>query len=212
MRRITKGGAEPKIFASCKRSYGVGGYRQITRDERHAMRCACIPEQYFLCAYCCQSITGEPTDTVVEHVEAQSAAPHRSLDYSNIVLSCRAPNQCDAAHRSKPLPLTPLMKECETELRFKLSGRVEGLTPRAKKSIAVLNLGDTPANNRGLVEKRKQLSINLLWEMAGADPSDIREDDELIKMLIADLNTPQNGKLQSYAPALANTLSHWLAP
>jgi hypothetical protein len=35
------------------------------------------------------------------------------------------------AHGSQPLPLTPLMPECETELRFKFSGRVEGLTERA---------------------------------------------------------------------------------
>ncbi len=59
-----------------------------------------------------------------------------------IVASCNTPNQCGDAHKSQHLPLTPLMTECETELRFKISGRVEGLSDRAADTIRVLNLGD----------------------------------------------------------------------
>ena len=35
------------------------------------------------------------------------------------------------------LLLTPFMNECETEFKFKISGRVEGLTYRAIETIKV---------------------------------------------------------------------------
>ena len=71
------------------------------------------------------------------------------------------------------------MAECETELKFKLSGRVEGLTKRAKDAITVLNLGESEQSNRSLVEKRKQLVSSLLM-VNGVDPDDGLEDDALI--------------------------------
>jgi hypothetical protein len=78
------------------------------------------------------------------------------------------------------------MTECETELRFKISGRVEGLTDRAGVTIRVLNLGDDEKNNRALIEKRKQLSNALLWENV-INPDDGLEDDEILNILISDL-------------------------
>ncbi len=75
-----------------------------------------------------------------EHVVTRSIAPNRSLDFSNIVASCTTPRQCDAAHKLQPFALTPFMNECETEFKFKISGRVEGLTDRAIETIKVLKL------------------------------------------------------------------------
>lgn len=170
-------------------------------------------EQYYLCAYCCDRITGNSADTVNEHVEARKINRRRSLDHLNIVASCRTKKQCDAAHGSQALPLTPLMPECETELRFRLSGRVEGLTERAREAIRVLNLGDTEKNNKALIEKRKQLVDGLIWANYGGDPDqlELEEDEELIRMLIDDLARPQNGKLEPFAPVLINILSTRLA-
>lgn len=61
------------------------------------------------------------------------------------------------------------MPECETELRFKISDRVEGLSQRAKDTIKILNLGERETNNRALIEKRKQLS-NALILTNGVNP------------------------------------------
>jgi uncharacterized protein (TIGR02646 family) len=162
VRKIDKGN-EPESLAAFKRANPHDRYRDLTEAERRDVRDACTQEQYFLCAYCCQTITGESTDTMNEHVEAQALAPNRTLDFDNIVASCKTAKQCDAAHKSQPLPLTPLMPECQVELRFKLSGRVEGTTPRAIEAIRVLNLGDTEASNKALIEKRKQLVEGLIW-------------------------------------------------
>lgn len=209
MRKIVKG-SEPCALADWKRANPTGRYGQLTEVERQDIREACTQEQHFLCAYCCTEITGSNADTMNEHVEAQRLAPQRSLDFSNIVASCTTPKQCDNSHDSQPLPLTPLMDECETELRFKISGRVEGLTERARESIRVLNLGESEASNKQLVAKRKQLSEALLWTN-GIDPSEGLEDEELLLVVVEDLLTPDaDGRLQPFAPVVANILRGWV--
>lgn len=166
--------------------------------------------QFYLCAYCCSEISGESQDTVNEHVEARALASHRSLDFTNIVASCKTKGQCDAHHKSQALPLTPLMDECETEFNFKISGRVEGKSARAIESIRVLNLGDNERNNKSLIEKRKQLSHNLMMAN-GLDPDEGLEDDELLLAVIDDLLTPTEGRLSPFAPVVANILRSWIS-
>ena len=102
------------------------------------------------------------------------------------------------------------MEACETELIFKLSGRVSGRTERAVETIKVLNLGDTEQNNRGLIEKRKQL-VHTLLLTNGVDPSEGLDDNELIEIMIDDLSTPENGKLEAFSPVVVNVLKQWIA-
>lgn len=218
MRKITKT-APPQSFVTWVRSkpnnknenqwfqelYKQGQQQVIADLSRHN-----ATEQFYLCAYCCDRVTGDSSDTMNEHVEARAIAPKRSLDFHNIVASCRTSNQCDSAHKSQPFALTPFMNECETELNFKISGRVEGLTARARETIRVLNLGDNEQNNKSLVEKRKQLSHNLMWSN-GINPSQGLEDDDLLLLVIDDLMTPQNGELAPFAPVVANILRNWIA-
>jgi hypothetical protein len=101
------------------------------------------------------------------------------------------------------------MAECETELRFKISGRVAGLSDRSITMVQVLNLGDQEKNNRALIEKRKQLSNALLWAN-GINPDEGLEDEELLKMLIDELIEPQEGQLEPFAPVVINILQGWL--
>ncbi|NOQ13212.1 MAG: TIGR02646 family protein [Methyloprofundus sp.] len=206
MRKIDKG-IEPIELTEWKRSNPAGTYNDLSHIERKAIRFDCLREQFYLCAYCCQAIN--ENNCMNEHVEARNIAPHRSLDFLNIVASCTTNRQCDKAHGSQALPLTPLMMACETEFKFKISGRVEGLTERAKKSIQVLNLGDTRQNNRSLIEKRKQLSDALLLTN-GIDPAEGVDDDELLEMLIDDIKCPKEGKLEGFSPVAVNILQSWL--
>ncbi|MBD2315184.1 TIGR02646 family protein [Desertifilum sp. FACHB-1129] len=207
MRRISKG-AEPPCLTAWKRTNPHGRYHQLTDDIRRNIRQCALEEQFYLCAYCCQKI--QDIDTCHnEHIEAQKLNPERTLDFLNIVASCNTPNQCGDAHQSQHLPLTPLMMECETELRFKISGRVEGLSDRAIETIRVLNLGDREQNNRSLIEKRKQLS-NVLFLSNGVDPNEGLEDEELLEMLIADLSPPQQGQMEPFTPVVVNILRNWL--
>ncbi|EKP0294307.1 TPA: hypothetical protein ACSCX2_003510 [Aeromonas veronii] len=212
MRKVDKG-QEPASLAAFKRQHPHARYHDLPNDEegqaiRQHIREACTAEQFYLCAYCCQAISGTHVDTMNEHVEARDLAPNRTMDFSNMVASCRAPKQCDAAHGSQPLPLTPLMAECETELRFRWSGRVEGLTERARETIRVLNLGDTEQSNKALVAKRKQLVDSLIWTHSGDGPEQLvlEDDAQLLAMLIEDLSQPEQGKLEPFAPVLVNIL------
>ena len=206
MRNINKG-IEPKSLALWRRAHPNSNYDDLTHIERQSIRADCLKEQFYLCAYCCQAITDE--NCMNEHVEARNIAPNRSLDFSNIVASCTTPKQCDDAHGSQNLPLTPLVTECETELKFKISGRIVGLTARAQESIRVLNLGDTEQNNRSLIEKRKQLSHALLFAK-DINPSAGLDDEQLINMVINDISQPTSGKLEAFSPVVANILQGWL--
>jgi uncharacterized protein (TIGR02646 family) len=212
MRTISKG-AEPCCLTAWKRKNTHGAYDDLDKTEegqvvRAKIRDYALNEQFYLCAYCCQQIK-EINACHNEHLEAQKLNPKCTLDFSNIVASCNTPNQCGDAHKSQHLPLTPLMTECETELRFKISGRVEGLTDRAAVTIRVLNLGDHETNNRALIEKRKQLSNTLLWEN-GINPDDGLEDDEILNILISDLSQPQQDHMEPFTPVVINILRSWL--
>jgi uncharacterized protein (TIGR02646 family) len=216
VRKITKGN-EPASFAEWCRDKPPeqnmnDRFKQLHRDERwdiiHDLSRSCAAEQYFLCCYCCGDIS-DGSFRMNEHVKARKTYPELSLDYGNIAASCKNRNQCDKAHGYKELPLTPFMDECETELKFYISGRVKGLTPRAEETIRVLNLGDNEINNKTLVAKRKQLSLELLYEQ-GLYPDDPIDDEALLNDVISDLLSPVDGKLKPFAPVVANILRGWI--
>ena len=211
MRKINKRpGFEPLSLTDWKGKHLKGKYTDLTNVEREDIRSECLEEQYFLCAYCCKSISGKNHDCMNEHVEARRIAPQRSLDFTNIVASCTTPKQCDNSHDSQPLPLTPFMAGCETDLEFTLSGKVRGLTPDALETIRVLNLGDDRKNNKSLIEQRKQF-IQAMMFANGINPNDGLDDDELIEMVIDDISTPADGKLEAFVPVIVNVLRQWVA-
>nr|WP_225908749.1 retron system putative HNH endonuclease [Pseudomonas lactucae] len=188
-----------------KRANPKGGYSDLSAEERTRIRHACIEEQHGLCAYCCHEITLNSAHN--EHVEARQTAPHRSLDFSNIVASCNRSKQCGKAHAHHCLPLTSLMDECETELKFYLSGRVEGLSARAATSIQVLNLGDSRENNRALFGARKSILDALLYN-SGMEDDDLEVADiDLLMALKEELEQPDaNNRLKPFAPVLVNVI------
>lgn len=208
MQTISKG-TEPPLLTQWKHSNPNSRYADLTDELRQVIRKACAAEQLYLCAYCGKEISASKSDTVNEHVEAQRLAPNRSLDFSNIVASCNTRKQCDKAHGSQNLPLTPLMSECETELSYGIDGCVAGLTQEAETAIDILNLGRSLATNKALVEQRRQLAQTLILR-EGVGPSSDAEDDALLLILIDELQQPENGRLTAYSPALVNILRSWL--
>lgn len=206
MRKITKGD-EPAVLTQWKRTNPRGRYTDLSHEERNSIRQACIEEQYGLCAYCCNTIT--ITNAHNEHVEAQRIAPNRTVDYSNIVASCNRTQQCGDSHAHQALPLTSLMDECETEVKFYLSGRVEGLSARATTSIQVLNLGDSREKNRALFNDRRDILSTLLFNNL-MDREDINiENIDLLNILAEELQQPDvNRRLKPFSPVLVNVIRH----
>jgi uncharacterized protein (TIGR02646 family) len=204
VRKIVKG-SEPKTLSHWKRHNPNGKYQDLSKVERQAIRNACLEEQYYLCAYCCQGIVDKNSHN--EHIQAQHVAPNHTLNFDNIVASCNKVKQCGEAHKVKSLPLTPLMPECETELEFSLSGRVKGITARATETINILNLGD---GNKALIETRKQLLYELIFTHS-EHPEELQLlDDDLLQILMEEINQPQDGQLSDFAPILQNILRQFL--
>lgn len=210
MRLITKG-QEPIELTAWKTANRNGRYQNLDESEqgklaRQAIRKSAIQEQYGLCAYCCKQINESNSNN--EHLVSQRGAPNRTLDFANIVASCTTPRRCNQERGSKNLPLTPLMPECETELRFCLSGKVEGITERAIEAIEVLAL-----NTRGIREERKQLVDEWLF-INGAPPDDLRLlDDQLLDNLLIGLQQPDDaGELPPFSPVLINIIRQLLRP
>lgn len=210
MRKIDKG-EECEQLRAWKDKNPKGKYEDLDHETRRAVRQSLLDEQYYLCAYCCNKLTGLD-DCHNEHILPQSsqskAAQQATLLHTNLVASCNLPRQCGDEHGKQELPLTPLMAECETELRFKWSGRVEGLSERARESIKVLNLGDNEVHNKALIERRKRLCEDLLLVRYGPGGPESWSVEEVgvLQMLLEELSCPSDGRLEAYAPVLCNIL------
>lgn len=204
MRKIIKG-AEPDSFAKWKLKNKTATYPDLPHEERQTVRAACITEQFGLCAYCCQSITVDGSHN--EHVEAQNLVHNRTLDFTNIVASCESRPHCGHGRGTQPLGLTPFMDECETELKFYLSGLVAGKTARAKEAIETLNLGHTEESNRALIGRRRTLVEALIYKV-GVQPGELPEieDKEILDLLLDDLLLPKAQKLEPFSPVLVNII------
>lgn len=203
MRQIRKGD-EPVALNRWKRLNSGKSYKDLSSDLRCAIGNACVKEQYYLCGYCCKRIDVDSSHN--EHLIPQSADARRTLDFDNIIASCNTNKQCGKAHGSKNLTMTPLMPECETDLKYYISGVVEGLTDNARNMIDVLNLGDTRKRNRRLVEIRKYVIFSLLFQH-GTHLEELQMlDADLIGLLIDEFQSPDNGKLEPYSPVIVSVL------
>ncbi len=208
MRNIHKQTCDP--LDDWNRKNPQSRYQDLDDATRRSIRACLLREQHGLCAFCCKAL-GSVDECHNEHLRAQATHPSETLDYDNLVASCNTKRQCGDAHGSQDLPLTPLMPECETEFRFRLSGRVEGRTDRARETIRVLNLGDREENNKALIEKRKQLCDALIWQSYGASADELEiESPDIIALLIEEISRPQDGLLDPFAPVLINVLQQQL--
>lgn len=212
MRKISKINEPPELTQWKRKNPKLHRYEDLYKSDKseqgkivaEKINEKNIADQFGLCAYCCKQI--DKSNSMNEHLIPRDKDHTKELDFSNIVASCTTRNQCDNAHKSQDLPLTPLMPECEAELRFSLSGGVEGKTTRAETTIEVLQL-----DNRSLKEIRKQLIAEMLI-CQGVPPDNLPflEDEELLNMMIEDLKQPKQGLLDAFSPVLVNVLQHYL--
>lgn len=205
MRQILKvAGWEPEELTAWKRVNSGKHYQDLQPEIRQAIRRAAIKEQFSLCGYCCQRISLK--NSTNEHVISQQGDRNQTLNFANIIASCNKKIRCNKARGAKELALTPLMSECETELKFYLSGKVEGQTERAKQAIKVLGLDE-----KAIRDERKQL-VDILIYTTGSKPDELALlGDELLKDLVNTLGQPdESGMLPPYSPALINIIREFL--
>jgi hypothetical protein len=99
------------------------------------------------------------------------------------------------------------MPECEVELKFYLSGKVEGETERASEVIEVLGL-----DNKAIREERRRLVDNLIYINTGSQSDELALlGDELLNDLLNGLGKPDDSEvLPAYSPALVSIIRAFL--
>lgn len=208
MRKISKR-SEPQKLLDWKRKHRHGSYRDIANtDISFSIREACIQEQYGLCAFCCVSICADASSSHNAHLQSQHHFPQKSLFWDNIVASCNNGNSCGKHQKDQELPLSPLMEECEREVKFCLSGKVKGLTVRADEAIRILNL-----NDETLCQRRKRSINDFLFSKnySSSEEDPLSLDRKTWQAIIDDCCTPdESGRLPAFTPALANIGWHLL--
>ncbi len=198
MRRIVKH-EECTELATWKTHNPGKVYNDLDGSVRQPIRKSLLKEQHGLCAFCCDRIPKEKGRNA--HLFSQRDFPQKSLEWDNIVVSCEKKYCCDTKQGGVSIPLTPLMKECEKEIKFYASGRIEGVTERAKITIKTLGLDDYRLCTM------RRVALQLLAQREGCDPIQevsILSDEEKL-LLIQAINTPdEEEKLPSFAPVLVN--------
>lgn len=118
---------------------------------RGELRRALIEEQYHICCYCCGRVT--ETRAHNEHIRPRDRYPRESMDYNNIVASCKSDVSCGQRKGSEfdeRLFVSPLETDCESHFGYYENGEIFGLDERGTYTIDLLNL-----NSRQLRDARK---------------------------------------------------------
>jgi uncharacterized protein (TIGR02646 family) len=179
------------------------GFQNIRNDIRQS----CIEEQFFLCAYCCDRITINSSHN--EHIIPQKslAGNNLTLDYDNIVASCQSNNSCGHKKANLSINLTPLMPECETEIVYKINGKITNTMPRAGITVSVLNL-----RNSALENKRKTIIDLVLFDYVDDIQNLILEDNEYLELIIEEISQQDlDGKMEAFSPIIVNAVRQFIS-
>ncbi|MEN2752610.1 retron system putative HNH endonuclease [Psychrobacter sp. FBL11] len=193
MQKINKLGSMPADTEKGFKKYKTASWGDIPEDIKAPLRQQLYDEQLGICCYCCKSLNNEKT--VIEHLKSRRNYPTKRFDYDNLLLSCSISKQCDNAKGSQELLLTPLMNECNNEIKLNLAGELESDTERGKEAIEVLNL-----NSRKACQHRKDL-FTMMGEVFGYDlpykpPLEMKNEDVLESLLTFLTDISQKSELR----------------
>lgn len=142
MRRITRAEA-PEFWVKGKRKYS--NYDDLDREEggrklRGELREHLVLTQKGICAYCCRGIAQD--SSLNEHIKPRTQFPQLSLDYDNLVASCKEIDTCGSkkGHDYSELFVSPLDENCEEHFKYAPDGSIIGITEAGKYTCALLNL------------------------------------------------------------------------
>lgn len=182
---------EPCFLREYKRKHNKEDYEDLNKtltgqELRKKLRHHLIKAQFFVCAYCCCKI--ELENSLIEHIKPQSRYPKLSLNYDNLVVSCRTEgiNTSCGMHKSnyydEKLFISPLEDNCDKNFVFYPNGQIEGVEERGKYTRDILNLDS--------YELKKARSAQL-------KVCESYHDAELVKTYFLEPNN--DGKLEAYA-------------
>lgn len=148
MRKISRQ-KEPDFWIEYKKKRPKERYADLEKSQEgnrvwRNMREFLIQSQYGLCAYCCKNITLD--NSLNEHIRPQAMYPKDTMDYENIVVSCRNDGEDTTCGVRKgdeydgELFVSPLEMNCEREFVFYPNGQIQGTGKRGEYTCKLLNL------------------------------------------------------------------------
>jgi uncharacterized protein (TIGR02646 family) len=131
-----------KLYKETTPEASYGGFG----DTDQLLKKALLEEQGHICAYCMQRIKVDPNKPKmkVEHIQAQTNYPNKSLDYMNMVGVCNGNEggigHCDNSKGNKKLKiLFPHKKDCEQLVKYSTSGEINSNPNREEEVKKKLN-------------------------------------------------------------------------
>ena len=140
---------EPNFWAKYKRFHPKEQSGDLEKSAegneiRRSLRKYLLLSQHGLCAYCCQKIGLD--NSLNEHIKPKSVYPKESMDYENLIVSCKAEGlsaTCGVKkgnYYDEGLFVSPLEEFCEDEFIFYPNGEIEGVGERGRYTCNILNL------------------------------------------------------------------------
>lgn len=110
------------------------------RIARQKLRNHLIEVQKGICAYCCKSIDSD--SSLTEHIKPRDGFPNNTLDYDNMIASCREYDTCSSSKGNEysSLFVSPLEDDVESHFAFAPDGTLICLSERAEFTCKLLNL------------------------------------------------------------------------
>ena len=125
MIRIIKAN-EPSELSAYISKYPTHRYSDLEKSEeginvRQIIRKSLVNEQFGLCAYCCCMITDDGSSSLSEHIRPQDLFPNDTLDYNNLIASCKNSDTCGNKKDNDYYAefVSPLDENCEDYFRYR---------------------------------------------------------------------------------------------
>lgn len=165
MKYIHKKPATPELVAYSKTS--GASYKDLYdnhNDIWENTRLSLADEQGYICCYCGQRITGFQ-GTQIEHIWPKGTPTYvkMQLDYeNNLIATCDGGKKmrksdtsipssdlhCDTSKSNTPIPIHPLMLNCEEKFLYDENGYIFGVGSDAEVTIEILNLSSPILKNK----------------------------------------------------------------
>ncbi|WP_224368548.1 retron system putative HNH endonuclease [Hyalangium versicolor] len=212
MRPIVRS-AEPAAFTAWKALASPDwqpSWDNFQKPEKPEVLTALLRDQGFVCSYCEQRV--DMRGSHIEHLESRHAAPHRALEFSNLLASCqgelpREPAHCGHLKGHEPLGVHPLLPECREYFIFDSAGGIRSSpdparAASAQHAIATLGLGipKLMAMRRAAIEG----AMALLQEGAS--------DEEIRRFIAVIDDRDAAGQHTPFASAIVQFLTAYLVP
>lgn len=156
-----------------------------------------IVEQGYICCYCEQKLNA--SDCHIEHLIPQSKDIYSKylFEYKNLLCSCQLellkgePRHCGNSKENYIIPITPLMKNCESKFKYTEDGQIQYTDKDSNVTIQILNLD---------IDKLNKLRESAIDSILYLDPI---EKDELLseeesKLFAKDYLKIKDGKYNEF--------------